>query len=198
MVNKEYYSIFADIHLLSYNKDSFLSSLGGNFLKTFYKAFLRSQESISAYVVSDEDQIIGFIIGCIQSKGFYKRLIKQNSLLFFFHGIQIIFSKPKAIIRLVKNLDKIKNKADDGNYCEILSIAVSSNYKNRGIGKELLKRFEEEALTKGCEKIALTTDYYNNENALALYKENGYKLFYEFTTHPNRKMYKLIKELKEK
>jgi ribosomal protein S18 acetylase RimI-like enzyme len=116
-------------------------------------------------------------------------------LAFLFQGIVILFSKPRALWRLVKNMEKNKIRIDDGLYAELLSIAVSPNVKGLGIGKELISHFEAEAKVRGCKKIALTTDYYNNDDVVAFYKKSGYKVFYEFTTYPNRKMYKLIKKL---
>ena len=44
-------------------------------------------------------------------------------------------------------------------------------------------------------EISLTTDYYNNEKTIAFYKKMGYAVLYEFVTYPNRKMYRMIKNL---
>jgi ribosomal protein S18 acetylase RimI-like enzyme len=92
-------------------------------------------------------------------------------------------------------MEKTKLIEDDGKYAELLSIAVTPNAKGLGIGRELIAHFESDAKARGCKKIALTTDYYNNDVVVAFYKKSGYKVFYEFTTYPNRKMYKLIKNL---
>jgi len=193
-VKKSEYKILADIHIEAF-KDFFLTSLGKSFLRTYYKASLKSAESIAICAVDDENKIIGFIIGCIQSKGYHKRLMKQNLLMFLYEGFVIALKKPKALFRLANNLDKTAIITDDGNYAELLSIGVSPESKGAGIGKEMIKRFEEEAKSRRCLTIALTTDYENNETVLEFYKRNGYQIFYVFTSYPNRKMYKLIKDL---
>lgn len=185
----------ADIHIKSF-KDFFLTSLGVRFLNTYYKSCLKSNESIAICAIDENENLIGFSVGCMHSKGFHKRLIKQNLGAFMLRGIIILFSKPKAIIRLVNNLGKKANKNDNGNYAELLSIGVLSNYNGQGIGKELIKRFEEESINKGCLEIALTTDYNKNSKVLEFYKSTGYEIYYEFITYPNRKMYKLKKNLK--
>ncbi len=186
--------ILTQIHLEAF-EDFFLSTLGSGFLNTYYSACLKSTESISICTVDDNGRLIGFSIGSAKAKGYHKRLVKQNFLAFFLQGIAILFSKPYALWRLVLNMEKNKINDDDGNYAELLSIAVSPNAKGAGIGKEMIAHFEAEAKTKGCKKIALTTDYYNNDDVIAFYRKSGYEVFYEFTTYPNRKMYKLIKNL---
>lgn len=195
-VEETEYDSLAKLHLRAFN-DFFLTTLGYSFMKTYYRACLKSKESIAVCTVNEHGEIIGFGIGCILSKGFHKRLLLKNFTEFSFQGIRIIFTNPKAIFRLINNLDKNSNKDDDGNYTELLSIGVSPDYKNLGIGKELIKTFEAEATKKECTKIALTTDYLNNDEVISFYRKVGYTVFYEFTTYPNRKMYKLIKLLNQ-
>lgn len=186
--------ILTQIHILAY-KDFFLTTLGKRFLNLYYFSSLNSTESISICAVDENDQIIGFSIGCIQAKGYHKRLILQNFLQFLFQGICILFSKPVAFWRLALNIEKNKIYTDKGNYAELLSIAVIPDEKGVGVGKEMIARFEAKAKSRGCTNIALTTDYYNNEEVLAFYKNCGFDVFYEFTTYPKRRMYKLIKSL---
>lgn len=191
--SSEYIKIAA-IHLSAF-PGFFLTTLGQKFLETYYKASLKSKESLAICATNDYGQITGFSIGCIHSRGYHKRLIKQNLLSFLSQGISLLFSNPKALFRLLNNFDKNTTQSDDGEYAELLSIGVTSEMKGNGIGKELIRKFEEAAANRGCKKIALTTDYYNNDAVVAFYKKSGYDVFYEFTTYPNRKMYKLIKNL---
>ncbi|HCE55009.1 MAG TPA: GNAT family N-acetyltransferase [Lutibacter sp.] len=185
----------ADIHKESF-KDFFLTSLGAHFLDTYYKSCIKSNESVAICAIDENEKMVGFSVGCLHSKGFHKRLIKQNLGTFMLQGIIILFSKPKAIIRLVNNLGKNTDKNDNGNYAELLSIGVLPAYNGQGIGKELIKRFEDEAMNKGCSEMALTTDFDKNSKVLEFYKSTGYEIYYEFITYPERKMYKLKKNLK--
>lgn len=184
----------ATIHLESF-KDFFLTSLGERFLNTYYKSCLKSDESIAICATDEVGDLIGFSVGCLRSKGFHKRLIMQNLATFALQGLFILFSNPKAILRLGNNLGKNSDEKDDGNYAELLSIGVLPKHNGKGIGKELIKRFEEEAIIRGCAEIALTTDFNENNKVLEFYNSTGYKIYYEFTTYPNRKMYKLKKNL---
>lgn len=194
IVEKNQYRILADIHQKAF-KGFFLTTLGKGFLQTYYKANLKSEESISICAVNDYNHIIGFCMGCVLSKGYHKRLIKNNLSLFVFQGVLLLLTKPKALYRLYFNLEKNAINTYDGDYAEILSICVLPEIKGSGIGKEMIKKFEEIAINNGCKKIALTTDFYNNHNVLEFYKKTGYEIFCEFTTYPNRRMYKLIKKV---
>jgi len=194
VAQKNEHRYLADIHLDAFI-GFFLSSLGKRFLNAYYNAALKSDESIAVCAIDDDLQIQGFGTGCVISKGYHKRLIFKNLFTFLFQGIIILFSNPKALMRLFRNMDKITNKNDDGNYAELISIGVTHKCKGAGVGKALIKMFEGEAKSRGCKKITLTTDYYNNEEVVNFYLHSGYKIYYEFYTFPKRKMYKLIKDL---
>jgi ribosomal protein S18 acetylase RimI-like enzyme len=188
------FNALADIHVKAFG-NFFLTSLGIGFLRTYYKASLKNRESIAFCATDPDGNIIGFSSGCTKAAGFHKRLLIANSFPFLFQGIGLVFTHPKAILRLVKNLEKNENANDDGNYAELLSIAVLPSHKDQGIGKALIRAFEEEAHKKGCKKISLTTDFEENKDVLFFYKNSGYYVFYDFKTYPSRKMYKLIKDL---
>jgi len=183
-----------EIHTEAF-KEFFLTSLGTGFLRTYYMASLKSRESIAFVAIDTEGRITGFSSGCAKAAGFHKRLILSNIIPFLLQGILITFTKPKSLLRLMRNLDKNNDTADDGNYAELLSIAVLPSCKGEGIGKEVIQAFEAEAKKRGCAKIALTTDLEGNQDVLSFYNKSGYKIFYEFITYPNRKMYKLIKQI---
>lgn len=172
----------------------FLSSLGKHFLNSYYCAALKNDKTIAVGAFDDKGQIQGFATGCIKSKEFHNQLMMNNLLTFIYHGSVLLFTNPKALLRLLLNLDKIHHKNDDGNYAELISIGVYHTIKGMGIGKTLVKTFEDEAKRKGCQKITLTTDYYKNQDTVNFYFHSGYKVFYEFYSFPKRKMYKLIKD----
>ena len=189
----EYHSL-VKLHLMAFD-DFFLSTLGYNFLKTYYQACLINKESIAIGASDESKNLVGFCIGCTQAKGFHKRLVFQHFFKFVIQGIILLISKPRALWRLAINMEKNKISQDDGNYAELLSIGVLPTAKGSGIGKQMIRKFEEEARSKGCKKVALTTDFHNNEKVIEFYKNNGYHVFYEFKTFPNRRMYKMIKSL---
>ncbi|MGB4413711.1 MAG: GNAT family N-acetyltransferase [Paludibacter sp.] len=186
-----------EVHKNSFN-GFFLTELGDKFLATYYNSLIKDQRAVLLGMY-DEENLLGFCAGTYLSKGYNTYLIRNNLLSYFIVGIKILFSKPIAIFHLVKNLSKGGNSniEDNGEYAELLSIAVINNKQGKGIGKKLLLELENEMKLKGCFKLSLTTDFYNNIKVIEFYKGLGYNIYYEFIAYPNRKMYRMIKDLQE-
>jgi glycosyltransferase involved in cell wall biosynthesis/ribosomal protein S18 acetylase RimI-like enzyme len=195
VVHRNEYNDLVKVHMNAF-KGFFLTSLGESFLKTYYKASLKSQECVAICVRNSSGEIVGFAIGTVLSKGYHKRLLISNFFPFLFEALIIFFTRPNAIIRLLLNMEKSPKYDDDGLYAELLSIGVVDSVKGSGMGKKLIEGFERELLDRCCHKVVLTTDFENNADAVNFYIKKGYSIFYEFITYPGRKMYKMIKRLK--
>ena len=173
-------------------KGFFLTSLGDSFLSVYYSCFIKSNETV--IMCAEEDgRLLGFSAATKVCKGFNGRMIKENALKFMMVGLRLLFTNPPALVRLVKNFTKKSDEVDDDeNYGELYSIGVTADAQGQGVGKALLAETEKQI---GIEKLSLTTDYYNNELTIAFYQKCGYKVLYEFTAYPDRKMLRMIKEL---
>lgn len=173
----------------------FLTTLGSRFLQFYYRAFVNSQDGV-VFCAVENGQVWGFSAATKQCHGFNTRLIKNNLFSFFVLAVKLLFTQPSALIRLAKNLTKKSDEfVDNEDYAELYSIGVSSEAQGKGIGKNLLYATESALKNEGVEKVSLTTDYHNNESAVAFYHSMGYSTLYEFIAYPNRKMYRLIKIL---
>lgn len=188
-------SQIVDIHMNAF-EGFFLTTLGRSFLSFYYYAFIKSKDGI--VLCADMDNgVCGFAAATKQCKGFNSNLIKTNFMRFVLLAIKLLFVKPAALIRLAKNLSKKSDIIDDPeDYAELFSIGVAENTQGKGVGKKLLAAIEENLKSESVEKVSLTTDYYNNDSAIAFYRTMGYETLYEFTTYPNRRMYRFIKLLK--
>lgn len=183
-----------EIHLDAF-KGFFLTSLGFDFLKFYYTCFVKSSETVTM-VAEEEGIVYGFSASTKVCKGFNSRLIKSNLFAFGMLSLKMLFSSPKSLIRLAKNLTKKGEGVEDNeDYAELYSIGVSKSAQGKGVGKKLLTASEEILKKEGVDRVSLTTDYYNNESAVEFYHSMGYEPLYEFVTYPNRKMYRLIKTL---
>lgn len=182
------------IHIDAF-KGFFLTSLGLSFLTFYYTCFIKSDETVA--MVAEEDGVIyGFSASTKVCKGFNSRLIKSNFLAFCLLSLKMLFTTPKALLRLVKNLTKKgKGVEDNEDYAELYSIGVSRASQGKGVGKMLLAASEEVMKREGVIRVSLTTDYENNEKTVGFYNSMGYETLYEFVTYPNRRMYRLIKTL---
>ena len=176
--------------------DFFLTTLGSRFLQLYYKCMCNCKNAITL-CAEENGEVKGFATSSFYSHGFNTTLIKKNLFKFGLMGVELMFTKPKAILRLAKNLDKkAEGNAveDNGEYAELYSIAVMPGNQGSGIGKKLLIATEE-TVAKHNSKISLTTDYYNNEKTIGFYHSLGYQDYYEFVTYPNRRMWRMIKQL---
>lgn len=175
-------------------KNFFLTNLGSQFLRLYYNSVMKSPNGILIGAFLD-DKLLGFCAATTHSTGFNSSLIKDNIIQFSIIGLKLLFTRPKAIIRLIKNLSKKGNSEDNGDYAELMSIAVDERYQNCGAGKVLVEELEKILKNMNIRKLSLTTDILDNENTLAFYNKRGFEKMYEFTTYPNRRMYRLIKNL---
>ena len=183
------------IHIDAF-KGFFLTSLGESFLKFYYNCFIKSHDTIILVAISDNKDLLGFSAATKFCKGFNSRLIKSNLFAFSILSLKMLFTDPKSLFRLVKNLTKKGNSIeDDEDYAELYSIGVNKIAQGLGIGKKLMGEMEKEMAREGVERISLTTDFYNNEQAVGFYHAMGYETLYEFVAYPNRKMYRLIKNI---
>ena len=177
--------------------DFFLTNLGVRFLKLYYSTFVKCNDSVVYCAVKDKT-IVGFSATSYISHGFNSKLIKHNFFKYGCEALMLLFTQPKAVLRLIRNLNKESKDStitDDGLYAELYSIAIGPDCQGEGIGKLLLTVTEADVKEHNS-KISLTTDYYDNDKTIAFYRALGYKVFYEFTTYPDRRMWRMIKELK--
>lgn len=173
----------------------FLATLGTLFLKFYYTCFINNAQTVT--MIAEEGGIIlGFSASTKVCKNFNRRLIGGNFFVFCILSIKLLCSSPRSLIRLMKNLTKKGCDFEDNEeYAELYSIGINKNAQGRGIGKKLLSSLEQVMKEEGVQRLSLTTDFYNNESSVGFYHSMGYEILYEFVTYPNRKMYRLIKNL---
>ena len=176
-------------------QDFFLTSLGHRFLRTYYRCFISSDESV-CIVAEERDAVVGFAVSACKSNGFNKRLVLKNLFPFIAESIKLLFTHPKSLLQLLGNFSKKSDTIkDDGTYAELFSIGVKKMEQGRGIGGRLLEEIECLLSKRGIEQLSLTTDYFNNDLVRRFYQSKGFNLLYEFNAYPNRRMCRLIKSL---
>ena len=178
------------IHLQSF-EGFFLTSLGPNFLKSYYKSAIADTSTLSVCMLVD-NIIVGFATGTTLPKGYHKRIFFHNPLAFSFSLFRKIIT-PRVFFRLIMNANK-KSQDTSNNQVELLSLAVSKEFKGCNYGVRILKEFEQLAISKGCLQITLTTDVNKNDSVIKFYNKNGYQKTFKFTTYPNREMYRMSKD----
>jgi len=193
-IEKSHIPTVVKIHKEAF-KGFFLTSLGENFLQVYYNAINKNKRGILLGYF-DNEQLIGFCAATFLSSGFNSYLVKNNISKFVLIGFRLLFTKPFGLIRLFKNFTKSNAIfSDKGQYAELLSIGVDPDFQGRGAGRLLLIALEKELKDHGANQLSLTTDYCNNDKTLKFYKSLNFEIMYDFVAYPNRRMYRLIKEL---
>jgi ribosomal protein S18 acetylase RimI-like enzyme len=192
-VLKEDISQVVEVHKKSF-KGFFLTELGDYFLALYYDSVRKDEKGILLGFY-EEGKLYGFCAATTLSKGFNKYLIRKNLFQFSLVGVKLLLTRISSLIRLFKNFSKTNSTFNDtGEYAELLSIGVSDRKQGQGIGKKLLVALENEMKAKAS-RLSLTTDYYNNEKTISFYNGLGYTIYYDFIAYPDRKMYRMIKEI---
>jgi len=194
VVDRTKISDVVDIHIAAF-PNFFLTTLGKDFLTDYYSSFVDNSKG-TLLGCFDGKSLVGFCCAAYKSRGFNSFLIKSHFLLFAKRFIILLIKDRHAILRLIKNFSKRGvNKNDSASYAELYSIAVSPNLQCSGCGKLLMFTLEKELINRKVSYLSLTTDVYCNENTLKFYFRLGFKIFYSFTSYPDRQMYRLIKKI---
>jgi len=147
----------------------FLPELGEDFLKKFYAASFHIPEMFTL-VEKKNEQVLGFVTGCISTKDLYKKVISCDIFGFTTLILGYFITHPTQIVKLVKMLT-YPGFADDSP--ELLTIAVDKKYQRRGIGKKLFHETVLEFKKRGIRKFRISV--YKRLPANEFYKKIGCK-----------------------
>ena len=172
----------------------FLTFLGRPFLRLYYENICFYSGAIKLVSVLDGN-ICGFVVGVVNPAGFYKKLIKRDLIRFAIATLPALIKRPRILARLTRALNKPKQAIEGQNIAELTSIAVNGDCLNTGVGKSLVQKFEDEARSRGCNLIYLTTDSNDNDSVNAFYLRQGFSSSSSYVTHEGRHMNVYTKEI---
>jgi ribosomal protein S18 acetylase RimI-like enzyme len=152
----------------------FLSSLGQSFLRQLYLAVPKCPAGFGYVWVEPGGQVLGFI-ACAESTGrLYKQALLRRGFQMAWPVGRFLF-RPATLKRMIQTLRYPSQVGGELPAAEVLSIAVSSDARGKGVGKALmaaaLKEFARRSVRQ-C-KVAVGAD---NTNANEFYKRCGFKL----------------------
>ncbi len=81
------------------------------------------------------------------------------------------FELIKNVPFLVKNANNLERVEPGGYY--LSNIVVSDSFRGRGVGAALMKKLEQDAIARGCEKVVLETNA-ENTRAISFYTGLGF------------------------
>lgn len=146
--------------------------------KILSQAFSQPSHAFSyehTQVVEIEGQPAGLMVGY---PGALKRQVDEK-VHFVMARILPLKKLPKILVN-VADLSRIKQDVELQDYY-LLSLGILPEFRNQGLGKQLLKQAESQAAESACPSICLDVTF-NNHAAQGLFNSRGYKVICSKTT----------------
>jgi len=145
------------------------------------------------YIASAPDgQILGVIVGSVDSQGYFKRLLKRRWWAFCLASIPAVLKRPSCIPRLFRAIFYRGESPADPKRALLSSIAVDPDFKGAGIGKKMVMHWMEDVHRRGATGCFLTTDADNNEGVNAFYRNLNWHIESTYSTPQGRRMNRYI------
>jgi ribosomal protein S18 acetylase RimI-like enzyme len=152
----------------------FLSSLGLAFLRQLYIAIPRCEVGFGYAWEEADGEVLGFV-ACAESTGrLYKQALRKRGPWMALPLLRYLL-RPSILRRMWHTWRYPSQVGDDLPAAEILSIAVSSAARGKGVGKQLMQAALTEFARRGCTHAKVAV-WAGNETANAFYQRCGFEL----------------------
>lgn len=180
-----------EIHLRAF-PNFFLSFLGPRFLREFYASFLLDPQGMGYTASAPDGHILGVIVGSVDPRGYFKRLLKRRWWAFCLASISAVIRRPSCVTRLFRAASYRGESPSGPTRALLSSIAVDPNIQRAGVGKKLVEHWVEEARQRGASGCYLTTDADGNDKVNAFYQGLNWCIESTYATPEGRRMYHYV------
>ena len=194
-ISSKHINEVVDVHMKAF-PEFFLTFLGPNFLKEFYKSFLYDDQGIG-FAAIENGRILGVIVGPFKPAGYFKRLLLKKWYAFCFASIGAVLKKPGIIKRLFRAFFYRGQAPQDKVRALLSSIAISPDAQRKGVGKALVMKWLDAVNARGGKGAFLTTDVENNDTVNSFYRGLDWKLESTYETSEGRKINRYIYDFEE-
>ncbi|MBN2295735.1 MAG: GNAT family N-acetyltransferase [Pirellulales bacterium] len=172
-LNEEHAVVAAKLHQNGI-ETGFLSSLGQSFLKQLYIAIPLCDCGFGYAWQEPDGEILGFI-ACAESTGrLYKQALRRRGIWMAMPLMRYLLH-PSVLRRMWHTWRYPSQVGEDLPAAEVLSIAVSSEARGKGVGKALMQAALAEFAQRGINKVKVAV-WEGNEAANSFYKRCGFEL----------------------
>lgn len=177
----------AKIHVDSI-PSGFLSTLGEEFLSKIYENSIKKAFTIVAIEkIRKKEKIIGFVSGTENFSKLKMNLMKNYNLKIILILLIKIINNPRTLIKIIETFFRKESKSKKINLNpELTAIAVSSNYRNKGIGKSLFMSLCKEFKENNILKFKMIVGE-NLKGSVNFYKSLGAKPVRKIEIHKGQK-----------
>jgi len=178
--DKETFNQISNIHIKSLSEGGFITLFGNRFLEEIYKDILLN--NLGFLIVAKNNYIVsGFILGCYNSNEMFKTIIYKKFFKYIFLILPHILLKPFLIVKLFETFLYNKKEKSTIN-AELVVIAIDNNFRNSGIGSNLVNYLDNEFMKKNISEYKVTV-HESNINANKFYTKKGMKLVNSFNMY---------------
>jgi len=163
----------AGLHMLAF-RNFFLSRLGYRFLRSFYRALIKRNDTTCAGCW-EGNTLTGFYVANHDHRRFYSDLGKKNFVQFVMSSIPAFLKNPLLIVRLMKSFQSNSKPNPFDGYPYLMSICVAPDQQNKGLGRILINDLLLRLKAKGFKGLTLTTDTVDNEATNKFYLKSGFE-----------------------
>lgn len=159
-------------------RSQFLPSLGEKFLKLLYRNLLENKKTV-IYTTEKRGAVRGYIIGSTDFNRVFKTIILKNFISYIGLIIPQLIKKPRILINLFETIFYTQQSKTSMPKAELVVIAVSSKFRRKGLGKNLIIELEKYFKSEGIRKykVSVTAD---KKTANYFYKSLSFKKEYDF------------------
>jgi ribosomal protein S18 acetylase RimI-like enzyme len=186
---REHFRVAACLHAKSIT-EGFLSTLGTRFLTALYEGIGEARDS-GVLVAIEKNQVVGFVSYTANVKQCYKDTIRNQWLrLGLAVGPNLL--KPQIYLKIIETLrypslqqggfKPNKGESTLDKRPELLSMAVSSEARGKGIGSLLVDALDQEMARLGVKRYMLVT-HALDARSNNFYKSCGFERTKEFMNH---------------
>jgi ribosomal protein S18 acetylase RimI-like enzyme len=168
------------IHLAAF-PSFFLTFLGPRFLRLFYGSVMTGG---IALVVTIDDRVAGFVVGMLDSRSFYRRLLLTRFVHVAIAILPVVLRHPSTLLRVARRGVGRAFQPSPG--AELMSLAVHPREQHHGLGRALVDAFVARVREAGEEHLWLITDAADNAAVKKFYETLGFTARRAFTNSEGR------------
>ena len=168
-----------------------LSILGEEFLAVLYR-YIAEAPQCGVWISHDRGNLNGFISGCADDKKMFRWVLLHGFFPLVAVGLKSI-TRPGVILGAMSVVKVLlnSNRNEPTPRSQLLSLAVNSDSRNKGIGGSLVRALETELGVWDINDCLVWTTQ-SNLRAIAFYESNGFRKSH-VVQHATENMVGLIK-----
>jgi len=171
-IGREHLGQVARLHCASLT--GLLSELGIAAARAFYAGGIKAG-SASGFVDVEQGLVRGFVFGAIHPDRLKQSVLRWNPVGTLVGTFLGILRHPSALVWLVKSFKSPDEGSYDAQAAELTYLAVASECRSRGRGRDLVDAFTNALRAAGVRAYEVSVDD-DNRQAIAFYERLGFRL----------------------